>query len=239
MTVVVFGGNGFVGCKIMQHLVERDIPCTSVSRSGHRPVHLEKESWADEVEWVKGDASAPDPALFEECSAVIALVGSPPVPTFSSEAYKQQVYMNGETNKKAIEAAANAGVKNLVLLSADVPPMLQKESFGYYVGKQMAFEAAKHFVEEDETRHASVLRPSSIYGTRHTKNGLSIPLAPIMYPMRVIISAMPETVRKHMLPVPVSVEQVASVAVAAALNQAPSSNGFTVWENEAIVHQAA
>lgn len=239
MTVLVFGGNGFVGCEIMQRLAELDIPCTSVSRSGERPAHLKQQAWAEQVNWLQGDAAKPDPEWFSECSVVITLVGSPPVPTFSDEAYQRQVFMNGITNKTVIEHAAAAGIKNVVLMSADIPKVLQKQGFGYYVGKQLAIDAALQFAEGSGERRISVLKPSSIYGTRHTKGGTGLPLSPFMYPMSKAIQALPQSMRNHLMAAPVSVAQVAEVALSEGLNTDPEYTGFKVWECDDILNWPA
>lgn len=235
MTVLVFGGNGFVGCKVMERLAELNIPAISVSRTGEKPRHLKNTAWAEKVEWRQGDASKPNPALFADCTAVITLVGSPPVPTFSHEAYDKQVFANGETNTAVIKAASRVGIKTLVLQSADIPSILRRERFGYYVGKQMAYEAARAFVQEDSSRRASVLRPSGIYGTRHAKSGKAIPLTPALYPMHLLLNAMPGAVKNYLPSAPVSVEQVAGVIVSEALKPDPTYTGLHEWTNQQII----
>lgn len=94
MSVVVFGGNGFVGTSILRVLRTRKIPCISVSRSGVKPAHLKNEAWAEEVVWAKGDALVRDSfsSLMKDASAVVIAVGTPPVP-FVDENW--QVMMNG------------------------------------------------------------------------------------------------------------------------------------------------
>ena len=59
MSVVVFGGNGFVGTNILKVLVARGIPAVSVSRTGTAPTHLKEEGWARKVKWIAGDALNP------------------------------------------------------------------------------------------------------------------------------------------------------------------------------------
>lgn len=235
MTVLVFGGNGFVGCKVMERLAELNIPAISISRSGEKPKHLETSTWADKVQWLQGDASEPNPNLLANCTAVITLVGSPPVPTFSKKAYDRQVFANGKTNKAVIEAAGNAGIKTLVLQSADIPRILRRQSFGYYVGKQMAYQAAKDFVAGNPASRASVLRPSGIYGTRHTKSGKAIPLTPALYPVHLLLNAMPGKVKNYLPSAPVSVEQVAGVIVSEALKSDPGYSGVREWSNQQII----
>jgi len=235
MSVLVFGGSGFVGCKVMERLAELKIPASSVTREGKKPRHLENEAWADNVQWLKGNASKPDPLLFEHCTAVVTLVGSPPVPTFSQKAYDRQVFANGKTNAAVIESTAKAGIKTLILQSADIPVTLRRKSFGYYVGKQMAYEAAQTFVRQAPSRRVSVLRPSGIYGTRHSKNGRAIPLSPLLYPIHLVLNAMPDGLKNYLPSAPVSVEQIAGVIVSEALKPDPEYTGLREWTNQEII----
>ena len=91
--VVVFGGNGFVGTRVLKYLCEQSINAVSVSRSG-RPKHLQNEAWANKVEWLRGDAmiakSYSD--VLSDVSAVVISVGSPPIPV-ADESW--QIMANG------------------------------------------------------------------------------------------------------------------------------------------------
>jgi hypothetical protein len=59
MSVVVFGGNGFVGSNVLKALVARGVPAVSVSRGGDPPPHLANAPWARRVKWTAGDALEP------------------------------------------------------------------------------------------------------------------------------------------------------------------------------------
>jgi nucleoside-diphosphate-sugar epimerase len=235
--VAVFGGNGFVGVHVLERLAGKGIDCICISRTGEVPVHLRKSepSWVDTVDWVKGDASRPDVSLLGQAGVVITLVGSPPVPTFTKEAKKQQVFMNGDTNVGAIEGAALAGVKRVVLLGAYMPKLLQTSRFGYYVGKQKAFEAARQFALLSAEHSAVVLRPTAIYGTRYTAKGRPIALDPLMGPVAKIQLSLPRFVRNRLPKTLVSVDQVATVLANAAISPPQNNEPFTIIENEQIL----
>ncbi len=235
MRVLVYGGKGFVGCKVMQLLAERGAPAVAISRTAGKPAHLADAPWSNQVQWKQGQADRPDPDLLADCSALISLVGSPPVPTFSSAAFQRQIFLNGGVNKSLIEAAAKAGVKVLVLLSADIPAPLQRPGFGYYLGKQMALEAAMAFAREDASRRSSVLRASAIYGTRHTQSGWPLPLAPILHPLQWLLTSLTHGLQQNLIAAPVSVDQVAGLIVAEALDADPTHAGFRLWENAEIL----
>ena len=191
MSVVVIGGNGFVGTNVLKQLVKKGVPAVSISRSGTLPKQLAKEEWAAAVKWTAGDATEPETyaASLEGARAVIVAVGSPPIPT-SDLAW--QIKMNGTTNAMAVEAAGAAGVGRVVLLGATCPEWAPE---GYVKGKAMGEAAAMQFVEEAVSgggaedkaasssgsggggggRSAMVLKPGMIYGTRYEK-GVPIPL---------------------------------------------------------------
>ena len=235
--IIVFGGNGFVGVHVLETLAGRGIHCICISRTGAIPVHLREtgRSWVDTVEWVKGDASQPDLTVLRQAGAVITLVGSPPVPTFTKEARQRQIFMNGDTNVGAIEGAALAGVKRVVLLGAHMPKLLQTSRFGYYVGKQMAFDAAKKFASLSPAHSAVVLRPTAIYGTRYTAKGKPVALEPLMGPVAKIQSSLPRFIGKRLPETMVSVTQVAAVLADAAISQQANRESFTIVENEQIL----
>ena len=215
--VVVYGGNGFVGTRVAEQLAKRDVCAVCLSRTGHKPIHLKDKVWSESVRWCKGDASEPCTQLLPSADAIVLLVGSPPLPTFSKEAFEEQVFMNGTTNANAIKAAAEAGVKRVVLLGAKIPFALNSDRFGYTKGKRMAFNAAKEFSEISDEHTAVVIQPGVIYGRRYLKSGKSIALGTFMKPMSYV---MPWQF--------VSVERVAERIADAALADEPYAGKFTV-----------
>ena len=169
--IVVYGGNGFVGTHVARALLARDVCTVCLSRTGHKPLHLGDQQWSESVRWCKGDASQPDTQLLQRLDGLITLVGSPPLPTFSKQAYDEQVFANGTTNANAIKGAGEAGIKRVVLLGAQLPFFMRRESFGYAQGKKIAMQAAKDFSELSSEHRAIVIQPGMIYGRRYLKSG--------------------------------------------------------------------
>ncbi|MGB5324395.1 MAG: NAD-dependent epimerase/dehydratase family protein, partial [Pseudomonadales bacterium] len=216
-------GNGFVGTHAAQQLVLRGAKVRCISRSGTMPVHLQKEDWAQAVEWQAGDAGHAEPEWFDDARAVVTLVGSPPLPTFSRSAYAHQLMMNSKPNCQAIEAARIAGVKKLVLMGAAIPRPLQTERFAYYAGKQRSQAAAEAFAQASPAHSAWVLQPSNMYGTRHSAGGLPIPLAPLMAPLAKILPAYF-----------VAVNKVAACICDAILGDNAAANGLRVISQQQL-----
>ncbi|MBL4670739.1 MAG: NAD(P)-dependent oxidoreductase [Arenicella sp.] len=185
--IVVYGGNGFVGTRVARALLARDVCAVCLSRSGHKPLHLGDQQWSESVRWCKGDASEPDTQLLQRLDGLVTLVGSPPLPSFSKEAYDEQVFANGTTNANAIKGAGEAGIKRVVLLGAQLPFFMRGENFGYAQGKKIAMQAAQDFSELSSEHRAIVIQPGLIYGRRYQKNGKSIPLDIIFKPISRIM----------------------------------------------------
>jgi nucleoside-diphosphate-sugar epimerase len=175
------------------------------------------------VRWCKGDASDPDTQLLQRLNGLVTLVGSPPLPTFSEEAYDEQVFINGTTNANAIKAAGEAGIKRVVLLGAQLPFFMRGEKFGYAEGKKIAMKAAQDFSELSSEHRAIVIQPGIIYGRRYQKNGNSVPLGMIFKPMSWI---MPWQF--------VSVEKVAERIATEMLCEDPNRAQFIVIKNSQI-----
>jgi nucleoside-diphosphate-sugar epimerase len=232
--IIVFGGTGFVGTSVAKNLVSRGINTVCVSRSGSRPAHLATNApWAEQVQWETGDATSPDHTLLKSATVVLTLVGSPPLPTFTKRAWQQQLLMNSEPSIQVINAAQQCGVPRVVLLGAHLPWLLQTDFFAYAKGKRLSFEAAQNFANAAQKHVATVIQPSAIYGTRHTRSGKAINIARVMRPLAKLQNALPAMINK-VLPEPfVSVDAVAQCTVDACLaDQYPSK--FSVIANAQI-----
>ncbi len=213
--IVIYGGNGFVGSVICEIAAGKGIECLSISRSGIMPAHLKsaEHPWLKQVRWLQGNAMSPDMAILKGARAIINLVGSPPLPTFTQSAYDHQLMMNGTSQVRLINAAKEAGVNRLVVMGADIPSLLQTKAFAYYQGKQQTLTAAKAFAESSEQRQVAVLQPAGIYGTRHTGSGMALPLSWFMSPISSLQRSLPQVVQQHLPAAFVDVKQVAEAAV--------------------------
>lgn len=174
--VIVYGGNGFIGIHAANALITSGANVVCLSRTGHKPLHLKEESWGKDVRWCKGDASKPNVELLKTADVMVCLVGSPPLPTFSSKAYDKQFFSNGTACVNAIEGASQAGVKKVILLGAKIPSVMQSKSFAYFAGKQSALRSAKEFASQSESHSSIVIQPGMVTGRRVLDNGKAIRL---------------------------------------------------------------
>ena len=231
--IVLFGGNGFVGTAVAQELIHQGFTPVCVSRTGSMPMYLNETEWAEEAEWIQGDALNPDPQLFDKTLAVVTLVGSPPVPTFSKLAYQKQLTMNSEPNLAVMRATAESEVKRLVILGAHLPEIVQTDKFGYAKGKRLCEEAAQQFADESDQHTAVVVKPTAIYGVRHSATGRRINIGLAMKPIANLQAMLP---KKYLPETLVSVQAVANSVVNACLDQSLAGR-FSVVTNQQIIEQ--
>ena len=148
--VVVVGGSGFVGSRVVERLGDMGVDVTSVSKSGKGGVaiDLSTEACADALK----DA-------FEGADAVISCVG-----IFGADDANLRAG-NGDYNVRAIEAAKAAGVPRFVLVSVAsiVSDVVGETSLmkGYFEGKSAAEAALRANYPESDSL---VVRPSFVYG---------------------------------------------------------------------------
>ena len=188
LKVLIYGGNGFVGTHTAKRLAYEKGVCTAcLSRTGHKPLYLTKQTWSESIRWCKGDANQADTSLLSKVDIVISTVGAAPLPTFSKAAYDKQLLINGESNVNLINSAQESGVKRLILMGASIPWLLRSNAFAYAKGKQLSYEAAKKFAEQSDEHQALILQPGAIYGKRHLNSGKVIPLDLFMKPMAFVM----------------------------------------------------
>lgn len=221
--VVIYGGNGFVGTHVAKCLSESDTHAICLSRTGHKPIHLQDEDWSNNVCWSSGDASTPDNKLLASADTLICLVGSAPTPTFSKKSFEQKVFANGMTNANAIKAAGEAGIKKVVLLGAQIPWPLRTNKFAYAKGKELALDAAGEFAALSDEHSAVVFQPGMIYGRRYLPSGKSIPL-------NLLVGPMPYIMANQF----VSVERLATRIVEVALSEGTHTGELTIIKNSDI-----
>ena len=225
--IAVFGGLGYVGSNVIKHLSRHhpEVKVIVISRNAAGP--------AGTTEFVRGDISDKHGswvAVLKErgVTACISCVGA-----FGSNAFMLKV--NGEANCTAAQVSKEQGVGRFVYVSTvenNLPGFVLR---GYFEGKRLAEQKVLELFPGDA---GIVLRPSFVYGTRRVTSSLSLPLGIIGRPMAAVLSTPPFSSLQHVLPgmkavlaPPVSVEQVASVAVSAALgilSEVPTSSILNV-----------
>jgi NADH dehydrogenase len=152
MTVLVTGGTGFVGPKVVHALRAAQRPVRVLARKPEKQERL--RAWGCEV--VPGDMADPDSLrrAVEGCDAVVHLVALPP---FSGDDAVDRVMVAG-TNE-LVSAAEKAAVGRFVLMSALGTSAETKDVAPYYRGKWAMEERLKG----SPLAH-TVFRPSFVFG---------------------------------------------------------------------------
>ncbi|KAG0557035.1 hypothetical protein M758_11G094500 [Ceratodon purpureus] len=218
--VLVLGGNGYVGTHICKEALSKGVPVVSLSRSGRPKV---AEPWSNDVEWVKGDLFQPSNwrNTLDDVSAVISCVGG-----FGSNEQMQKI--NGVANVQAIRAAAEAGVKRFVYISAHdfgLPSFVLR---GYYAGKR----AAEDELLSKFPYSGVILRPGFIHGVRQVGR-VKLPLNAIGSPLELVLKNVKPLSQLplvgNLLVPPVKVVAVAKAAVRSATDNAVPPGIMDVW----------
>jgi len=223
--VVVLGGSGFVGARVVDALARRGARVTSVSRAGEAPAGASEARAID-----LADASAAREKLADALRDVDCVVSCVGVIGGDDEAMRRG---NGECNKVAIEAAKRAGVARFVYVSvaSAVPDVVGKTPLmrGYFEGKEAAEACLRENYAEGDY---FIVKPSFVYGgdafsltpPRVTKTYGDV-LAKVLGsgPVKALAAKAPGPIALT-LAEPVSVEDVAGACVAGALGTYGASN---------------
>jgi len=182
---LIVGGNGFVGQHVMALLAQQGWQLGCISRSGDKPKHLQGAdfAWTESVEWLRADGTELLEQDITGYSALVCLVGAPPVPTLTQKAIATQRKLNAAANLNVIRLARTTSVERLVLVGAHIPRGLRSPIAGYFLGKRDCYREARRFAEIPG-KSACVIQPPLIVGDRFTRNGLRIPLHKILKPLQ-------------------------------------------------------
>ena len=218
-TLLVFGGNGYVGSKICETAVANGVKVISVCRSGKsNPCARSLEGHG--VMTVRGDIMDPSTynQLIPQVNGVVSCVGA-----FGSKAHMELVC--GQANIVAVEACSkHPNLEMFGFISAHQfkhPPSFLE---GYYNGKKAAeSEILHHF----GLQRSLILRCPMIYGPRPVGK-ICIPLQLIGKPLEIIGSNWLARKAAEKIPFldlflvpPVPISLVANLMVLSLLHQKP------------------
>lgn len=218
--LLILGGNGFLGTHVCKEGLKHGLHISSLSRSGRPTI---QEPWTNEVAWHQGNVLEPERwrDALDGVSAVISCVGG-----FGSNEAMYKI--NGTANIRAIQAAAESGVKRFVYISAADFGFASFLLRGYYEGKR----AAEKELMSKFPYGGVILRPGFIYGTRQV-GSLKIPLGVVGAPLEMVLrnakSASQIPVVGPLLLPPVKASSVAKAAVRAATDVAFPPGIIDVW----------
>merc|ERR1719424_2295117 len=169
MRLVVFGGTGFVGTRVVKAALAAGLRVTAVSRSG-KPSREDAELAG--AEFVAADVLQGGERMertLEGADAVISCVGA-----FGSQQFMRRT--NGDANVLIAESARAAGVGRMAYIS--VQPFRPVEALlrGYFEGKREAEAAVNaHFGAS-----GAILRPGVIFGSGRVPSLLGTPVGALL-----------------------------------------------------------
>lgn len=215
--VVVLGGNGFVGSRVVKELLLHGDKVTSISKSGLRPdTAILSDDLANKATWLKADPSK-EKLDFKGTDAIVSCIGAI---GFDDDLVR---YVNGDVNVAAVEQAKNQNVKRFVYVSVSslVPEALGGVLPAYFEGKA----AAEASVKSNFGANGILIKPSFIYGGESFT--VSPPRVPGGYgsfidallsspPLRFLANVSPPIIKVALVP-PVSVDNIARAAASASL----------------------
>lgn len=179
-TIVVFGGNGYVGSRICEEGIKEGYKVISVSRSGKKPLWLSSKcEWANNVNWAKGDGSniSTYESYIKNIRGVVSCIGG----FHYNQSIMEQI--NGDINVNVCKESKKNNVKRFVYISADRTIEFIGKYFinGYFKGKTKSEIA----VSEIYGNNGVSFKAGAISGTRYIFNGW-IPL-PLYLPCMLFI----------------------------------------------------
>lgn len=201
-SILVTGGNGFVGKQICKLLSSRGIPVISISRSG-QPANIDGSDY-EQVRWISADVfNVPSWAHYlDECKAVIHCIGIIEEQPDKGITYEKHIF---QAAKVVADATRAHGIHTFVYISAGAgaPDTPQ----GYMLNKV----AAENYINELDLS-AVIMKPGLIYG-------IEKPETIEEHKAMAVLMEDPEVAPYIRPNRPLNVETIARVAVAAALSQ--------------------
>ncbi|EOD33441.1 hypothetical protein EMIHUDRAFT_455836 [Emiliania huxleyi CCMP1516] len=182
MKLIVVGGSGYLGARVVRQALLRGHSVTSISRSGGPPAGVTPAAELEGAEWVAGDATVPEvQARVGDADGVITTLG-----VFGTNERMRAV--NGDANIAIARAAAAGGVKRFVHVSAAEYGVIEGLIPGYFEGKRAAdAEVARLFGSR-----GTVLRPGMVHGTRQA-GPVQLPLWLLGAPLEAVGASQPGT----------------------------------------------
>lgn len=251
MKLVVFGGNGYVGQRVVASALRMGVNVLSISRTGAPETNSKGMKNLSEiistapnnanVTWIKGDIFKPTEwnNLIVEGDMIGGAVSC--IGAFGSNEFMEKI--NGDANCIAVSESLKANIPRFVFLSTVENTLPNFVLSGYFNGKRRAEQALLDAYPDSGT----VLRPSFVYGCRDVPgSSISIPLGPVGKLLETALTTIPGASSIKRIPglraiaaTPVSVENVGLVAAAAAIvpNVLKTDINYDIYQLSGILNE--
>ncbi|WP_103026407.1 NAD-dependent epimerase/dehydratase family protein [Salinibacter altiplanensis] len=161
-TLVVPGGNGFIGTEICRVAVQNGHEVAAFGRTGRPALTPARHPWVQDVTWRAADVFAPDTwrDLLQDADAVVHTIATLRERPNDGVTFDR---VNAESALLAAEEAVAAGVDAFVFLSVrDKPPLVPSP---FLAAKRRAERGLR---EDYPPLRTATLRPNLVYGDRRT-----------------------------------------------------------------------
>lgn len=161
-TIVVPGGNGFIGSEVCRIAVQNGHEVAAFGRTGRPALTPARHPWMQEVQWRAADVFSPDTwrDLLDEADAVVHTIA-----TIQEDADRGITFdrLNAESALLVADEAVEADVNAFVFLSVrDKPPIVPYE----FLSAKRRAERTLH--EQYADLRTVTLRPNLVYGPQKT-----------------------------------------------------------------------
>jgi nucleoside-diphosphate-sugar epimerase len=234
-SLLVFGGNGFVGSAICKYAVLQGIKVVSLSRSGQP---RKAEAWQSQVEYIKGDAldASSYVSLLPQTLGIIHSVGvliDSRTPLNIRNVYQGSYeHMNRDTALKVCENIENKDIP-FVYISAERGMFFSPR---YLSTKR---EVEDYLASNRDKIPSSVVRPGFMYSNEDTLlKSVSYGIDFANFPDKIFKGIGADWVSETFVPArSLNVDLVAKVAVLSVLKEELRGNTYNVDDIERIASQ--
>ena len=234
-SILVFGGNGFVGSSICKYALSQGLKVVAVSRSGRPRI---PEAWQSEVEYIQGDAMSPQTyaSILPSVSGVVHSIGvlfESKIPFLRSSEYQGSYrHMNRDTAMTIVQEIKGKNIP-FAYVSSERGIFF---SPGYIETKR---EVEDYLARNKEYLPYSIIRPGFMYSNDNSKlKGIATAVDLLNFPDFAYKKVGLEWIRNNLVPAKsLDVNVVAKVVVKSLFEPELRFGTFNVEDIERVAQK--